>query len=346
MTTWVFEGTVLPAGDTARLTFGGSGATDVLPGRFAVPGLVDSHCHLTMGYGEDGEAAMFGDDFANARLGELADAGVSAVRDVGGNREVTLKLATAQDDSRPVVIAAGRFFAPRGRYFPQMYTPVDPEDLLAAVETEIADGAAWLKLVGDFPEVDANGPVRGSLVGPTYELDLIKAMVETAHAHGARVASHVTSELVSDLIEAGVDSVEHGTSITEADLQALGARGGAWTPTMCASVEKEPGDTPEREKRRQARSDYLASVLPLAAQYGVRVLTGSDIVGTVAREMELLVEHGLTVDQAITAASTGAQEFLGLTGAGNLVTYDADPREHPEVLATPAAVVLNHRRLR
>ena len=56
MTTWVCEGTVRPAGQTTRLEFGGSGATDVLPGRFAVPGLVDSHCHLTMGVGENGPA--------------------------------------------------------------------------------------------------------------------------------------------------------------------------------------------------------------------------------------------------------------------------------------------------
>jgi len=184
MTTWVFEGTVLPAGDTARLEFGRSGDTDVLPGQFGVPGLVDSHCHLTMGYGENGPA-MLGADFANKRLGELADAGVSALRDVGGNREVTLRLATTEDDSRPLVLAAGRFFAPRGRYFPQMYEPVDPEDLLAAVETEIAEGAAWLKLVGDFPEVGPDGPIRGGLVGPTYELDLIQAMVETGVLAGA-----------------------------------------------------------------------------------------------------------------------------------------------------------------
>lgn len=345
MTTWVFEGTVLPAGDTARLEFGESGATDVLPGRFGVPGLVDSHCHLTMGYGENGPG-MFGTDFADERLGELANAGVSAVRDVGGNREVTLKLATSPDDSRPVVLAAGRFFAPRGRYFAQMYTPVDPADLLAAVETEIAEGASWLKLVGDFPEVGPDGPIRGSLVGPTYELDLIKAMVETAHARDARVAAHVTSELVSDLIEAGIDSVEHGTSLNEQDLEALGSRGGAWTPTLCASVSKDPNDTPEREAKRRARSEHLASMLPLADRYGVRVLTGSDVVGTVAAEIDLLVQHGLTVEQALGAASTGAQNFLGLTGDGNLVTYDADPREHPEVLAAPAAVVLHHRRLR
>ena len=345
MTTWVFEGTVLPAGDAARLEFGRSGDPDVLPGRFGVPGLVDSHCHLTMGPGENGPV-MLGADFANQRLTELADAGVSALRDVGGNREVTLKLARTEDDSRPLVLAAGRFFAPRGRYFPQMYDPVEPEDLLTAVEAEIADGATWLKLVGDFPEVGPDGPIRGSVVGPTYELDLVKAMVDTAHARGARVAAHVNTELVSDLISVGIDSVEHGTALTEADLQALGARGGAWTPTLCASVGESPNVTPEQEARRLTRSEYLASMLPLADRYGVQVLTGSDVVGTVAAEIDLLEKHGLTVSQALVAASTGAQDFLGLTGDGNLVTYDADPREHPEVLATPAAVVLQHRRIR
>ncbi len=227
MTTWVFEGTVLPAGDTTRLSFG-TGDTDVLPGRYGVPGLVDSHCHLTMGPGENGPA-LFGADFAAERLADLANAGVSALRDVGGNREVTLKLARTEDDGRPRVLAAGRFFAPRGRYFPQSYDPVDPEDLLTAVEAEIADGATWLKLIGDFPEVGPDGPIRGSKVGPTYELDLIRAMVETAHARGVRVAAHVNTDLVTDLISAGIDSVEHGTSLTEQDLATLGARGGAWT---------------------------------------------------------------------------------------------------------------------
>ncbi|MEU4605319.1 amidohydrolase family protein [Kribbella sp. NPDC023972] len=343
MTTWVFEGTVVPAGDIARLEFG-AGEADVLPGRFGVPGLVDSHCHLTMGPGENGPR-MFGADYANERLGELAAAGVSAVRDVGGNRAVTLKLATTEDDGRPLVLAAGRFLAPAGRYFPGMYEPVAPEELLAAVETEIADGATWLKLVGDFPEVGPDGPIRGSAMAQTYETDLIQAVVELAHTRGARVAAHVNTPIVSELIRVGVDSIEHGTSITEQDLEALGARGGAWTPTLCASVGSHKSDTPEQEQRRRARSEYLASMLSLAVRYGVRLLTGSDVVGSVAGEVALLVRHGLTVDQALAAASTSAQEYLGLTGDGNLVTYDADPREHPAVLARPAAVVLNHRRI-
>ncbi|MFI7059734.1 amidohydrolase family protein [Kribbella sp. NPDC050124] len=343
MTTWVFEGTVLPAGDTARLAFG-VGGDAVLPGRFGVPGLVDSHCHLTMGPGDNGPV-MFGADFANERLGELANAGVSALRDVGGNREVTLKLATTEDDGRPFVLAAGRFLAPDGRYFPGMHEPVAPEDLLAAVEAEIADGATWLKLVADFPEVGPDGPIRGSEVAQTYPTDVIQAMVDLAHARGARVAAHTNTPIVSDLIRVGVDSIEHGTSLTEQDLEILGARGGAWTPTLCASVGSVPNPNPEQESRRRARSEYLASVLPLADRYGVHVLTGSDVVGSVAGEVALLVEHGLTVDQALAAASTSAQEYLGLSGNGNLVTYDADPREHPAVLANPAAVVLNHRRI-
>ncbi len=179
-----------------------------------------------------------------------------------------------------------------------------------------------------------------------YGTALVEAVVELAHSRDARVAVHTNTEIVSDLIGAGVDSIEHGTSITERDLQVLGARSGAWTPTLCASVGPRPDATPEQIKRRQARSEHLASMLPLAERYGVRVLTGSDVVGSVAGEIDLLVKHGLTVSQALVAASTGAQGFLGLSGDGNLVTYDADPREHPEVLATPAAVILHHRRIR
>jgi len=342
--TWVFEGTVLPSGGTARLTFGQDPSGEQLPGRYAVPGLVDSHCHLTLAAGPRGPVLRDA-EFAAERLGELADAGVSAVRDVGGNREVTLELARTADPDRPLVLAAGRFLAPNGRYFPDAYEPVAPEDLLTAVEAEIAGGATWLKLVGDFPEVGPDGPIRGSKVSPSYDIELVATMVELAHSRNARVAAHVNTDHVSELIRVGIDSVEHGTALTEQDLQALGARGGAWTPTLCASVGPSPDETPERRAGREERSAYLASILPLADRYGVRVLTGSDVVGTVAGEIDLLVKHGLTVEQALTAASTGAQDFLGLSGAGNLVTYDADPREHPGVLAQPAAVVLNNRRI-
>jgi imidazolonepropionase-like amidohydrolase len=344
MTAWVFDGTVLPVDEVVRFSFG-EGTETALPGRFGLPGLVDSHCHLTAGVDEKGPR-LFGADFARARLDELAQAGVSAVRDVGGERSVTLKLAANPEDGRPVVLAAGRFLAPKGRYFPRMHEPVPPEELLAAVAAELDDGATWLKLVADFPAVGPDGPIRDSPIEATYELDLVEAMVNAAHLRGARVAAHTNTEIVSDLVRLGVDSIEHGTSITAEDLEALGAHGGAWTPTLSASVVNKPDDQQDLVERRRVRSEYLTSMLSIAGRYGVRVLAGSDIVGSVAGEVDLLVKHGLTVDEALAAATTSAQDYLGLTGTGNLVTYDADPREHPEILATPTAVVLHHQRIR
>ena len=74
-------------------------------------------------------------------------------------------------------------------------------------------------------------------------------------------------------------------------------------------------------------------------------MTGSDVVGSVAAEIEMLVEHGLTPAQALNAASAAPRAYLGRPGGQDLVTYAADPREHPEVLRSPAAVVLQGHRV-
>jgi imidazolonepropionase-like amidohydrolase len=345
MTTWTFDGVSLPVDKTVRLSFG-TGDQQKLPGRFALPGLVDAHCHLTVDADRQGPLLAGGEAEAVARLDQLAQAGVSAVRDVGGRREITLRLARDPRENRPIVVAAGRFLAPKGRYFPRMHEPVEADELLAAVEAELDDGATWVKLVADFPAVGPDGPVRGSAIEPSYEIGLVEQVVSTAHAKGGRVAAHTNSPFVSELIRAGVDSIEHGTSITEKDLAILGARGGAWTPTLCASVDSRPDETPERRERRLSTARYLTSMLELAHQYGVTVLTGSDVVGSVAREIELLTSHGLDVSQAMAAATTAAWDYLGLRADGNLVTYDDDPRECPEILATPAAVILHGHRIR
>lgn len=344
MATWVFDGIGLPAGEQVHLE-AGAGDLQPLPGRFALPGLVDSHCHLTVGVGER-SLVLRDEDAARSMLDDLALAGVGALRDVGGDRSITLKLASSPEDGRPVVLAAGRFVAPEDDYFPKLHEPVSAEELVAAIEAELDDGATWIKLVGDFPEVGPDGPIPGSAMTPNYELDAVAEMIAAVHARGARVAVHTTTDRVSDLIRVGVDSVEHGTTITAEDLEALGARGGAWTPTLSAIMNGAANDTPEQMERRRARSEYMASMLPRARQYGVRVLAGSDVVGTVAGEVHQLVKHGLSVIEALEAASTSAQDFLGLTGQGDLVTYDADPRDHPEVLATPAAVVPRGHRIR
>lgn len=79
------------------------------------------------------------------------------------------------------------------------------------------------------------------------------------------------------------------------------------------------------------------------------ILAGTDVVGTVAEEVALLVELGLEPERALAAAGPAAREFLGLPGlrAGDpadLVTFHDDPRDDPSVPARPAAVVVAGRR--
>jgi len=70
------------------------------------------------------------------------------------------------------------------------------------------------------------------------------------------------------------------------------------------------------------------------------VLAGTDAVTTIAKEIALLADCGLTVEQSLAAAGSTARDYLGISPEGDIVTYDADPRSNPEILTSPASVVI------
>lgn len=333
---WVFEGVLLPSGDEGRMV-AGAGRPQLLPGRFALTGLVDAHCHVSVGVDEVGP--HLDGRGAGRRLDALARDGVSLVRDVGGDRTVTLPLSRQPVAGWPLVQAAGRFLAPAGGYFPRMHKPVAPMDLLAAIEAQIASGASWIKIIGDFPELDEDRPRPGTS-RRTYDAGVITAAVQTAHRLGARVAVHTNTSAVTDLVAAGVDSVEHGLALTEADLDQLGSRGGAWTPTLMSFAATQESADPALKAGLAEHVERLRFLLRAAIDRGVTVMTGSDIVGSVAEEIALLHAYGLTVNEALSAATTAAKRYLGSTSDDDVVTYAHDPRENPALLREPAAVVI------
>lgn len=264
---------------------------------------------------------------------------------MGGRSSVTLPLTRINEPGRPTVLAAGRFLAPVGRYFPEMHTPVAAEELEVAVTAEIDAGATWLKLIGDFPYVGPDGARSGGMER-TYDDNVVTRLIDLAHAGGARVAVHTQSVAASDLIRLGVDSVEHGELLTPDAVELLGGRGGAWTPTLSAILRIGPDSSPERRRRVAENSERLRHLLSLALGYGVRVLAGTDLCGTVAGEIALLRDHGLSVEQAIASASWMADDYLEIApDEGSVVTYATDPREDPSVLHHPAAIVLRGVRL-
>jgi imidazolonepropionase-like amidohydrolase len=316
------------------------GDAEVLPGRYVLPGLVDAHAHPAVTGGPDGPVAL---DAAGTRatLVAWAETGVTLVRDVGSPAGVTLSVASGP--GQPQVRAAGRFLAPAGRYFPQLLVePVGDNELISAALDEIGRGATWVKVIADFPRVPEFIDLER-----TYPVALIAGLADAVHAAGARVAAHMTLPGVVELVAAGIDSVEHGTELDPVAIEEMGRRGVAWTPTLCALPSPDaPNLAPEQRQRAERAWARMSELLPLAVRHRVPVLAGTDVVGSLPREVSLLAEYGLEPNEAMAAASEWGRRFIDPdTTRADIVTYRDDPRDDPALLAQPAAVVVNGTRL-
>ena len=318
-----------------------------LPGRYVVPGLADAHAHPAVGREAGMPVALSGSATINV-LAAWADSGVCLVRDVGSPGGSVLKLDLVP--GMPRLQAAGRFLAPAGRYFPALLPEEAPQHQLTELAlAELARGARWVKVIADFPAI-ADGMPSGP-AGRTYSKEAVKAMVAAVHAAGGRVAAHVATDFISELVRAGVDSIEHGTAVDEPTLRLMAQAGVAWTPTLCA-VLTVPDTAPEAARQRVA--DYrrrLAELLPLAHHLGVPILAGTDTAGTIVREVALLARHGLEPSAALAAATTTGYRFLGEPfdqpgQPATLVSYENDPREDLVALSSPSAIIIDGVRIR
>jgi imidazolonepropionase-like amidohydrolase len=255
----------------------------------------------------------------------------------------------------PIVIGGSHYLAPTGGYFPNLLGQegVAEDVLVERALAEVTGGADWVKVVADSPM----GPTMFFDAPSNYHLAAVTAMVDAVRAAGGRVAAHVSGPNVRTMIEAGVDSVEHGNDIGIAEVTLMAERGTAWTPTLgtvlafCDGVLAEP-DHPLRAQAGRTR-DQLAAAIPEAARRGVTILAGTDLLdhGDLASELVWLVRLGLAPVDALRSATTVARAFFGLAGMvegapADIVTYDSDPRDDPDVLRKPVAIVLHGRRYR
>lgn len=348
---WAVHAVPLPFGDkpsdcwidaSGRVLLEPDPDAEPLPGRYVLSGLVDAHAHPAVAVGPSGFVALQGDG-AMAELRAWAETGIVLVRDVGSPRGLTLDLDPGR--RAPLVRAAGRFLAPAGQYFPELLVdPVGEGELISAALAEVGRGATWVKVIGDFPaSAESTEPTR------TYSIDLVERLCSAVHAAGARVAVHTTLPGCGDFVAAGVDSIEHGPGLDPADLEEMARRGVAWVPTLCALLggADQLDAPPQRRERVRERRARLGELLPIAVRAGVPVLAGTDVVGSLPKEVALLHELGLDPADALAAASVWPRRFLeGETTRGDIVTYDHDPRDDPGELARPAAVVVDGVRLR
>jgi imidazolonepropionase-like amidohydrolase len=162
---------------------------------------------------------------------------------------------------------------------------------------------------------------------PDFTVAELRAVVDEAHRRGKRVATHAkTYEGVRNALEAGIDTIEHGTHELHRDLlDMMLEQGTHLVPTLATvhrvAAEGEEWGAPRAARERAKRElEGRQNVVRVACEMGIPVATGSDAGARAgygllpARELALLVDSGLTPDAALAAATSVAAQALGVAG--------------------------------
>ncbi len=333
---------------------GGDPATDILDleGRTVIPGLINCHTHLCLDASADAWGAWTGRSptenvLVAARQAEATlRAGITTVRDLGGVDGVDLGLKQAVEDGvvpGPRMLVSGLILCMTGGQAHEMGREVDGPD-------EVRKGAReQLKAGADIIKVMATGGVLTPGVEPgsaQLTFEEMVAAIDEAEKAGKLTASHAQGTAgIKNAVRAGIGSIEHGIFLDSEAIDMMLERGTYLVPTLaalCLIVEAGPeAGIPAHavEKSKRVKDAHLNS-FRRAREAGVRIGAGNDG-GTpfnpstnLVRELELLVELGMTPAEALDAANRSAAELLRMEGQigtvepgklADLVVLDSDP---------------------
>ena len=327
--------TIEAAGPAGEVKVPEGARTIELAGTTLIPGLIDAHTHVLLHpYNE----ALWNDQVlkealalrvcrATNHLRSTLLSGFTTIRDLGtegaGYADVGLKQAVAQGiipGPRMLVvtraIVATGSYAPKG-FAPEIDIPQGAEEadgvdsLIRVVRDQIGKGADWIKVYADTA-------MGGASVRPSFSLEELTRIVETARSVGVLVSAHATSkEGMRRAALAGVATIEHGDGGDAEVFKLMAERGVALCPTLAAFEASaryagyRPGTDPEPARLKRARATFK-----VALESGVTIANGSDMGvfahGDGARELELLVEYGMKPADALRAATSVAAKTLRL----------------------------------
>jgi imidazolonepropionase-like amidohydrolase len=285
----------------------------------AIPGLIDLHTHVTYYWDRQPGTLPLGQRRRPAMTVFLAqqnawrtlETGVTTIRDLGAANE--------NDFAMRDLIAMGAMKGPRMFAAGQGISAgrggaPDPAAMAKTTEDRVKAGSDWVKVYasrGSFDSVDTT---------QTVNFDEMKAIVDTAHAQGRKVAIHsYGASGVKDAVRAGADSVEHGIELDDETIAEMVKRGTVWVPTIdhnryYVDAKDEFGFKPEAIGPLQ---EYIAKNLDStrrAFKAGVKIGMGSDAVYTMfgqnTRELEWFIKAGMTPAQALATATTIPAELL------------------------------------
>lgn len=320
---------------------------------FVLPGLIDSHVHLSSDKGgvagQLASVQMDPVDVAyeaqmNARKTLMA--GFTTVRNLGDADGVIRALRDAvragKVEGPRILTANSSISATSGHADPTLGFRSDLRAAVnrngnvcdgvdacrRAVRTQISEGADVIKMTITG---GVNSRIGAGLGVQMFE-DEARAVVETARMYDKKVAVHAHgADGINLALRLGVDSIEHGTLLDDASLKLFRDSGAYYVPTLSTvngyleRIANDPNAyTGEVRSKIDWRIGITGKALERAVPAGVKIAFGTDagvsLHGRNADEFELLVKHGLTPMQAIEAATTHAADLLGLKGTVGALT--------------------------
>jgi imidazolonepropionase-like amidohydrolase len=318
--------------------------TVALPGHVLLPGLMDDHVHLNyiIGEGWETEPVRFtGADFAMRAIPHAEAtllAGFTTVRDLGtglGFSDVALAKAIDKGWVKgPRVIPAGHALSITGGHCDQR-TGLGPgvappdfvsgsadgvDEVIKAVRYQIKHGAKVIKICATAGVLSFEGPAGAQ----QYTLEELRAAAEEAHRHGLRIAAHAHgTEGIIASSEAGIDSIEHNSMMTEEAAAIIKRNGSFVTPNLHLIDTLKETELPPALAAKQAYLGPLAiESFQRALKSGLKVAFGTDAGvfphGDNAKEFTARVRHGDTPLHAIRSATIVNAELLDTPDRGRI----------------------------
>ena len=325
-------------------TAAGAGDTIIdLKEQTVLPGLMDTHVHLTGQYSAESRLNRFvmneADYAYDAALyaRRTLEAGFTVVRNLGDSFNVTVALRNAVasgDVVGPKILTAAKSLASTGGHADSTngyanHLMGDPgpregivngvDDARKAVRQRYKDGADWIKITatGGVLSVAKSGQ------NPQFTDEEFQAIMDTAADYGLRVAAHAHgTEGMKRAVLAGVASIEHGTFMDEEVMGLMKERGTYYVPTILAGnwvaeKAKIDGFFPDLVRPKAAAiGPLIEDTFAAAYKFGVPIVFGTDTGvsphGDNAKEFALMVRSGMPEMEAIKSATSVAANFLDI----------------------------------